>query len=420
MHHKEMYHHLSQFVLGTLLVLCVGIIARTGFVNVVENTNNIIAGAFGKTLKIEDLHETYQDKKDTLKILIVPGHDIYSTGAQFGALTEESINRELGKYLYGYFKKDKKFEVVTARDFENGLYTDELQEYFSSEREKILSFMTERRRNMAKVVMEGKATRNALDNHTFADSETSIRLYGINKWANENDVDVMIHIHFNDAGGRKYGEKGEYRGFAVYIPEGQFPNSEASRDIAESIYEQLSELMPPSNLYLEAEGIIESQDLIALGSNASQKGASFLIEYGYIYEDQFIYEHVRNDVFKELAYQTYISIKEYFDEEALEDIKYQTALLPYDFAKDHMKKRDRDAGVLALHVALRKEGMYPPLGFSLYECPISGYFGDCTEKAVKSFQEVYAKDILKPHNLVSGTGVLEKATQAKLQELYGR
>jgi len=57
-------------------------------------------------------------------------------------------------------------------------------------------------------------------------------------------------------------------------------------------------------------------------------------------------------------------------------------------------------------------------GSDIYpEGKISGYFGKETQKAVIKFQEKYAEDILKPKNLKKGTGVVNKKTRDKLNEI---
>ena len=49
----------------------------------------------------------------------------------------------------------------------------------------------------------------------IAPDEMGVRLYGINKWANENDIDIVIHVHFNDYPGRPRTGSGKYSGFSI-------------------------------------------------------------------------------------------------------------------------------------------------------------------------------------------------------------
>jgi len=54
------------------------------------------------------------------------------------------------------------------------------------------------------------------------------------------------------------------------------------------------------------------------------------------------------------------------------------------------------------------------------EGTITGYYGGLTEKAVARFQQKYSDDILKPFGLVEGTGMVDKSTRDKLNEIYRR
>lgn len=64
----------------------------------------------------------------------------------------------------------------------------------------------------------------------------------------------------------------------------------------------------------------------------------------------------------------------------------------------------------------------PPTGGpDIYpEGEITGYFGEKTEKAVIKFQEKYAKEILEPWGFSKGTGLVQKTTRTKLNELCAR
>jgi hypothetical protein len=99
-----------------------------------------------------------------------------------------------------------------------------------------------------------------------------------------NNYDIVLHPHFNNEAGRKNNKIGKHSGFAVYVPESQLPNAEVSRTLGEEIKRELEKKIKISSLPQEQAGIVESQDLIALGSNASRNGASILVEYAYIYE----------------------------------------------------------------------------------------------------------------------------------------
>ena len=74
----------------------------------------------------------------------------------------------------------------------------------------------------------------------------------------------------------------------------------------------------------------------------------FLVEYGYIYESQFINPKIQPLMFKELAYQTYQGIKNYF-EPIMEE---KTAIFPYTFKNQGGKRIKNNPDAWALQMAL--------------------------------------------------------------------
>jgi hypothetical protein len=80
----------------------------------------------------------------------------------------------------------------------------------------------------------------------------------------------------------------------------------------------------------------------------------------------------------------------------------------------NMSKGDTGQEVLALQVALQKEG------FDISASEIqNNQYGDYVTQAVSAFQEKYASDILYPLGLTQGTGKAATATRNKLNKLYG-
>lgn len=377
--------------------------------------NFLLSRIFPETITPEDIKSKYQTQK--VRVLLIPGHDNVYSGAQFGTLEEADLSIRVGRYLYELFEKDSHFEVTTTRNFTSGEYTNQFNNYFAKEKDSILSFMRQRRELMKDLLSSGAIKENVTIEHNFAPGDTAVKLYGINKWANENNIDLSLHIHFNDYPGRRWNRPGKYTGFSIYVPEEQYSNARASRELAVSVSEQLKKYFPVSNFPKESEIIIEAQELIALGSNASQEGGAVLVEYGYIYESRFINSRVRNKITNELALQTYQGIKKYFDPQYSKS-GFQTSLLPHKFNQNLTKGIRANTDVLALQAALQAEGLYPPDNRNLNSCPINGNFGPCTEAAVISFQEKYHRDILKPTNLSRGTGFVGFYTLKKLNELY--
>ncbi len=245
--------------------------------------------------------------------------------------------------------------------------------------------------------------------HNTALEKTSLKLYGINKWANEHGINIVLHIHFDDYGGRRQDEPGEYNGFVIFVPDHQFSNGKASMAIARKIFLRLAKYFPVSNAPREDSGVTEDSELIATGSNNSLDPASLLIEYGYIYEPQFNRPALRESVVRELAFQTYIGLKSFFEEAT--STPYDTTLLPHRWqANIGPAVVNRD--VFAVQTALALESFYPPDGISKNDCPPSGIYGPCTERAVQLFQGKYD---ITPRN-----GYVGERTRAKLNKLYGK
>ena len=148
--------------------------------------------------------------------------------------------------------------------------------------------------------------------HNTVSEDVSLKLYGINKWANENKIDAVIHIHFNDYPRKTKWTMGKYKGFAIYMPDGQFLNAKGSVRLAENIFTQLSKKYITSTYKKELSGLISDQKLIALGASGTldKDVRSVLIEYGYIY--RFGNSSMRHKAYKTMAILTANGIKNYF------------------------------------------------------------------------------------------------------------
>lgn len=220
---------------------------------------------------------------DPIKILLVPGHDDETWGAQHGYVKEAAMNLAVGRRIYDTLKKDKRFEVHITRQL--GGYTKEFEDYFSLQEDEISLFRESAKAEMKKKVDEGKFIVKENVPHNTASEDVALRLYGFNKWANENKIDAVIHIHFNDYPRTQSWKAGKYRGFAIYMPDNQFGNSFQSGELAVSIFTQLEKKYITSTYEKEKGGLVSDQKLIALGANNTLLGSvrSVLIEYGYIY-----------------------------------------------------------------------------------------------------------------------------------------
>lgn len=356
---------------------------------------------------LQKKYSTYAEKKERVKILVVPGHDSEQGGAEFRGVSEAEMTAELGRELASFLQEDPRYEVVLARTSQG--YLPALEDYFTRQKKEIQQFSLEHKSTMRGLLESGALQDVEGVEHNNAPSSTVVKLYGVNKWANENGVDLAIHIHFNDYAGRRRSVAGRYSGFAIYVPEAQYSNAKASRAIAEPIFGRLNRFFASSDISGERGGIIPDQDLIAIGANNTLNGASVLIEYGYIYEQAFR-APTRNVVLRELAYQTYRGLKDFFGNSA--DVKrpFGTTFLPVAWNEKLEQGVLHRPLVLSLQSALLLEGFYPPEGETLNSCPLSGSYGPCTAKAVKAFQ--------KKHKIYDEKSVGEKTVEI-LKNLYG-
>ncbi|MDO8664646.1 MAG: N-acetylmuramoyl-L-alanine amidase [Candidatus Liptonbacteria bacterium] len=378
----------------------------------ITNFKNFFAGIFFVASTSEKyLKAKYAEAEnggEPIKILVVPGHDGVSVGAQFKNVKETDLTAELGEYLAEFFGGNKKFEIILSRDKDG--YSSEFSSYFEKERSSIESFMKTYRLYMKTAIDSGLVNNNQIVSHNEALPNGAIKLYGINKWANENNVDIVIHIHFNDHPGHPVNQPGKYSGFAIYVPEKQYSNSEASMAIARKIFDWLNAYGAPSDMPLESSGIVEEQELIAVGSNNALNPAGMLIEYDYIYEPQFLYPETRQATLKELAFQTYSGIKDFFENNSTDAAKFsETTLLPHQWKSDMEEGLVGNMDVFSLQASLASEGIYPPPGFTKNNCPITGSFKKCTVAAVKELQKKYG---------IEPTGYVGEKTRKILNEMY--
>jgi len=247
-----------------------------------------------------------------IKILLVPGHDNETVGAQYRFTTEASMNLDLATRLYDILRKDKRFEVHITRDQEG--YTKEFADYFAQNEEAIIDWENKAKEEFNKKIDQGTLTlRSAVPHHTVAD-DVALKLYGINKWANENKMDAVIHIHFNDYPRPDAWTIGTYTGFVIYFPDGQMENFLPSSQLAGRIYIELEKKYHTSTYPPELGGLIADQKLIAMGSYGTLAPSvrTVLVEYGYIYEKMFRKSSTREAAIKTMAELTATGIQKYF------------------------------------------------------------------------------------------------------------
>ncbi len=250
-----------------------------------------------------------------IKIVVVAGHDNSTWGAKFMGVKEVELNRILADYLYDFLKNDPLFEPT--KNQENGDYIPELAQYFKDNEAKIVAYRKERRETFDKKEIGLDINEDEMI-HNEVTEDVANNLYGTSMWAEEKYFDVMIHIHFNDYPGRPKDKAGKYRGFVVYSPSKYLKNGEKSIPLARAIYDELAKFQPKSNLPVEKDGLIESNELIALGARNSLSVPSVLIEYAYIAEPR-LQGVGREAVIKDMAYQTYVGIKGFYEKKAGEN-----------------------------------------------------------------------------------------------------
>ncbi|MEK7621652.1 MAG: N-acetylmuramoyl-L-alanine amidase [Patescibacteria group bacterium] len=344
---------------------------------------HLTSQVFRETVTPESLRDRYAAKSFT--ILLIPGHDRDYSGAIYGGLREADLTLALAAKLKADLERSGIGRVITTRDLVTGEYEPEFATYFAEEREEINSFRSQLRNKFASLLTTGEITPpDQIVHHNFAPAEVATRLYGINRWANDNGVDLTLHIHFNDYPGRR--GAGKYNGFSIYIPERQLPNARASRDLALAVQRELGLIASISNFPGEVGSPIEDQELIAVGANGSRLSASFLVEYGYLAEAQFQNWVIREPILAELSRRTVRGLAQYLGTPMpLPD----TTLLPHTWFGPMQIGIKGSREVLALQTALRRESLYPPAGKDLRQCPINGNFGPCVQATVFNFQRKY-------------------------------
>ena len=246
----------------------------------------------------------------SIKILLVPGHDDTTWGAQYGTTKEADMNLALATKIYNTLRKDKRFEVHITRN-KSG-YTKEFSDYFEKEKDAINNFRKVYKAQHQQAVGSGNFIEKENVDHNTANERTSFILYAINRWADENLMDAVIHVHFNDYPRETPWTVGIYRGFAIYVPESQMVNSTTSTNLAKRIFTELKKKYAVSTYEKEKAGIVPDQSLIALGAKGTlfPNVRSVLIEYGYIY--RFKSNKSREANYTTMAAQTVTGIKNYF------------------------------------------------------------------------------------------------------------
>ncbi len=398
----------SRFLSLALVATCV-------FVSV---TSPVLAAtrskkaAFEQTVSADDLTSRYAEAVvggDKVRILIMPGHEPDFGGAEFKGFYEREFAVDIANRLATELRTDPNFEIFVARG--NQGWNDDLTYYFDKQGKKIERFVNTHKEAMEKLEKKGRIKENEEQaTHNEARSDVALRLYGISKWANENDIDLVLHLHLNDELSHETNEPGVYAGSALYVPDSIYGNAVASKAIAEPIFSRLQTTNATSTFGLETKGIVEDRDLIAVGAFNTAEMPSVLIEYGYIYEPRITGEGARAEVFADYAYQTALGVKDFFGSAGRP--RFGTKVLPYQFGTDLLATSSAPdtRGTYALQAALHDLGFYPGTEASLAVCPISGLTNQCMDAAIKAFQKSKG---------LEQTGTLGVQTRTALNTVFG-
>ena len=351
-----------------------------------------------------------------VRILIVPGHEPDFGGAEYidpkyGHVYERNMTVELGQDLEQYLNNDGHYETFITRDTNS--WSPEFNDYFKNDWNNIVAWQAANKQEFSEMIAAGLTTLPlAPVDHAAAPGNVAMRLYGITKWANENNIDIEIHIHFNDYPGHGESKPGKYSGFTVYVPVAQYQNGTTTHRIADGVFKRLQRYNPVSDLPGESVGVVDDPELIALGASNTADAASMLIEYSYIYEPVIDNPATRSEAIKDLAYQTYLGLEDFFDPAAAAGLAraYDTVALPYTWKNPISTTGASGPDVFAMQTALLRDGDYPPSGKTMSDCPRSGSLKSCTKTALQTFQKKYG---------ISGEdGVAGEKTIEQLNRLY--
>ncbi len=326
--------------------------------------------------------------QEKTRVLIVPGHEPNLGGTQFGDFYERDLTAELGQYLRQFLQSDGGYQVFITRNADS--WNPTFADYFKNNWNDIGAWVKTSERNVLPPASLGAPASAPKVIHNKAPADVGLRIYGINKWANENDIDLTIHIHLNNYPRRHERFPGKYSGLVIYVPAQQYSNSVKTHVIAESVFKRLAMYNPINDLPAESSGIIDDSELISVGANNTSNAASMLIEYDYIYQPQFINPEVRSLALKDLAYQTYLGLRDFFtkNNNVYPTNSYDPTVL-YEWNNPGINKNLSPSDIYALQTVLIMDEEYPPSGKSKNDCPHSGILGPCTVASLKEFQKKY-------------------------------
>lgn len=279
---------------------------------------SIFALGISALLAISQIAETSNSSPSVLslnkkiRILLVPGHEPNDGGAIYGKIKERDLNLQLSTEIKNILSANPNFEIIMARD-QNG-WNNDLKNYVTTGSTAIMSWVLNMKNKMLAKINSGQfKIINPAMKHNDATSEAVLYLYGTNKWIEENNIDLVLHIHFNN--NPKYKGKPNYSGYCMYVPDSQYGNASTSRIFANYLNGEISKIENKSNMSQEKDTIISDQELIAIGNYDVLKIPSVLVEYAYIYEPMIISSDTRNIFIDKAASSTATAIESYIQNE---------------------------------------------------------------------------------------------------------
>ncbi|MBU6370979.1 MAG: N-acetylmuramoyl-L-alanine amidase [Patescibacteria group bacterium] len=343
-----------------------------------------------------------------ISVFIVPGHEPDNGGTNYKNLYERNLVVPIADDLQNLLDANGRYAATVARDA--NAWAPTLAAYFQNDWNAIVAW-----EQAAKAAFMRTTPQNVNasgENHNNAAVDDALRLYGMTKWADENNIDLMVHVHLNNyPEAMAKGIVGKYSGFVVYMPASNLKNSAAAKPIAQAVFDRLSLYNPVSNLPVESAGLEEDSQLIAMGAYDTADMPSILVEYEYIYEPQIVNPATRAIAFKDFAYQTYLGLEDFYNHRAnvTATSSYDPADHVYDWQNRVTNANADPRDIYAMQTALIMDGDYPPKGKTRNDCPHSGTIGACTETAVAAFQQ---------KNGITGENAFGERTFEALKKIY--
>lgn len=342
-----------------------------------------------------------------VRILLVPGHDNTFYGTSFDGVKEADLNLELAKVIGGYLSQDPNIEVTMARDDQG--YNPVFLTYFNANKDAVMHVLSGQTGMIKQAIADGEIQIAAQVPHADATTTVVQTLYALNSWIDEQNFDLVLHIHFNDYGSRYSDKEGKYSGYSIYVPDQQLLNATTSQSFGDAIGKRLMATLyksndPPEKKDADKYGAIPDFYLIAMGAYKTVEAPRALVEYSYIYEPQ-----LQPDFYLltagVLGRSTVLGIQDFLSSKKVVTSKNLT----YFFQNNLAVSKTASSDVLALQYGLSELGFFPAKGLTRVNCPFSGIFGNCTKKSLMAFQASHG---------LSQTGGVGPATLKALNKIF--